>query len=272
MQRSLSHGSAEIIEPSSSNFHVKCKRCNFHVKCKRCLLDIDRYGTGKLRRIQAEGFDMPNIDKATDAEIDRYVMGKLRRIQAEGFDMPNVDKATDADTDADTDRYVMGKLTSVRTDSTDDLTAKLIQRLPRNHRLHNFSSDIRAWLEEVDKSSTRAKCNKLQRSAYILSNFGIHTESTLQTYRRELVQSCGKAKPNAQAAHNDAKILHLTRNPFPIGDLIQDLMQSRKIGGNTDMLAALRARESIAADLLLTDRICTWIYWTAMQHAYRRGG
>jgi hypothetical protein len=40
-------------------------------------------------------------------------------------------------------------------------------------------------------------------------------------------------------------------------------------GGMADMLAALRARVSITADLLEIDRICTWVNWTAMQQKGR---
>jgi len=69
--------------------------------------------------------------------------------------------------------------------------------------------------------------------------------------------------------YNDAKILHLihlsTRNPFPIGEMIHAWITSHRLGGTPDMRAALRARESITADLQEIDRICTWVYWTAMQ-------
>jgi len=95
------------------------------------------------------------------------------------------------------------------------------------------------------------------------------TRVTLHSkYRRKLIQSCGKAKPNAQAAHNDAKRLHLTRNACPIGEMIQAAFKSAN-GGMADMLAALRARVSITADLLEIDRICTWVNWTAMQQKGR---
>jgi len=159
----------------------------------------------------------------------------------------------------------MGKVRAIKLTALDELTAKLIQRLPRNHRLQNFRSDIPAWLEETDRSVTTAKCNKFARSAHILRNFGIHTEVTFTTYHRTLIQSCGKTKHNAQAAHNEAKILHFTRNPLPIGDIIHAMINSRNNRDNTDMVAALRASEHIAGDLLEINRICTWVYWTAMQ-------
>ena len=94
------------------------------------------------------------------------------------------------------------------------------------------------------------------------------TRVTLHSkYRRKLIQSCGKAKPNAQAAQNDAKRLHLTRNACPIGEMIQAAFKSAN-GGMADMLAALRARVSITADLLEIDRICTWVYWTVQQQRH----
>ena len=116
--------------------------------------------------------------------------------------MPNLANTTD-----DTiNHYVMGILTAIRVTALDELTPKLIQRLPRNHRLQNFRSDIPDWLEEIDKSVTKAKCNRFARSDHILRNFGIHTETDSHSVMWE-----GQA--NAQAAHTEAKILHFTRNP-----------------------------------------------------------
>ena len=55
------------------------------------------------------------------------------------------------------------------------------------------------------------------------------------------------------------------------------MIASTRVGKNDVMVAALRARSSITADLLFINSICTWIYWTAMQQkikqqkSYRKG-
>lgn len=199
---------------------------------------------------------------ATDAQIARYVTDKLRKIQAKRFGMPGLSTATDGEIND----FVMGNLTKIRTNALDALTEGMIQRLPLSHRLQNFRSDIPAWLEKINNSVTSARCNKFQRSEHILRNFGIHAEVTLTTYLTKLNQSCGNPRPNAMADHVvEAKILHLTRNPFPLEDLIHAAINSNTRRNNDDMVATLRARSSIRADLLFIDRICTWIYWTAMQ-------
>ncbi len=164
----------------------------------------------------------------------------------------------------------MGKLTTIRTDALDEPVDVFIQRLPLSHHLQNFRSDIPAWLEEIDNSVTTAKCNKFERAEHILKNVGIHTEATYNTYRRELTKSCGKLKAKCAAAHIEAKILHLTRNPFPLGDLINAMINSNGPQNNAVVVATLRARSSITSDLLSIDRICTWIYWTAMQQKGRK--
>ena len=59
--------------------------------------EIDRYVMKKLRKIQAEGFEIPGLGSASDNEIDDYVMKKLRKIQGEGFEMPGLATASESD-------------------------------------------------------------------------------------------------------------------------------------------------------------------------------
>ena len=158
-----------------------------------------------------------------------------------------------------------GNLTDIRTDALDALTDGLIQRLPPSHRLRKFCSDIPAWLEERDKSAKEAKCNMFIRSAHRLANFGIHTALTFNTCRMQLNKSCEKAKGSAMTGHIEAKILHLTRNPFPIEDIIHAAINSKTNINMDFMVAALRAHSNTTTDLLCIDRICTWTYWTVTQ-------
>jgi hypothetical protein len=76
-------------------------------------------------------------------------MSHVRRIQAVGSDVPNVEAATDAEITL----HVTATMTTIRVDATDDLTDQLIQRLPPTHRLLNFRSDLPGWLEEIRRKS-----------------------------------------------------------------------------------------------------------------------
>jgi hypothetical protein len=201
----------------------------------------------------------------SDNEIDDYVMKKLRKIQGEGFEMPGLATASESDIS----HFVMENLRAITRDRLDTLTDGLIQCLSLCHRLQNFRSDIPAWLEEIDNSVTTAKCNKFERAEHILKNFGIHTEATYNTYRRELTKSCGQLKAKCAAAHIEAKNFHLTRNPFPLGDLINAIINSNGPQNNAVVVATFRPRSSITSDLLSIDRICTWIYWTVTQQQKR---
>jgi len=255
--------------------------------------EIDRFVMGKLRKIQAEGFQMPDIDKATDGEIAAHVSRVLRRIHAEGLGMPNVDMATDGEiaahvtrhmrriqaersgmhnveaaTDAEIALHVTARMTTIRVDAVDELTDRLIESLPPTHRLHNFRSDIPAWLEEIDESVNKARCNKFERSEHMLTNFGIHAQPVFVAYRVQLNKACVKAR-NETMDHIQAKFVHLTRHPFPLEDRIHELVQSNSARSNDSIVAAIRARSHICEHLLFIDRICTWVYWTAEQHAKR---
>ena len=147
--------------------------------------EIDRYVMKKLRKIQAEGFEIPGLGSASGNEIDDYVMKKLRKIQGEGFEMPVLATASESDIS----HFVMENLRSITRDRLDTLTDGLIQCLSLCHRLQNFRSDIPAWLAEIDNSVTAAQCNKFQRAEHILTKFGIHTEMTHAAYRTKLNQS-----------------------------------------------------------------------------------
>jgi hypothetical protein len=192
-------------------------------------------------------------------------MVKLRRLNAERLEMPNLAMASE-DTIA---HYVMGTLTAIRVASVDQLTAKLIQRLPPDHRLLNFRSHIPTWLEEINNSASRAADNKqTTRPAHLLRNFGIYPKTTYETYRAALQLSVGKSKRNAQAANIQDKFDYITRHTLPIGDMIQTTKTSSRdstrmrtrMEGSEGMLAALTGREHRTADEHETDRICAWIY------------
>jgi hypothetical protein len=219
----------------------------------------------QLRIIQAEGFQMPGLASATDAEIGDYVMRKLRRIQAEGFQMPGLASATDAEIG----EYVMGNLTAVRFDAIDELSDRLIQSLPPTHRLHNFRSDIPAWLAEIDESINKARCNKFERAEHILTNFGIHSQTVFTPYRIQLNKSCAKKRNETMADHIQAKFVHLTLHPLKLEDRIHELCHTNGARSNDSLLAALRARSYLTKDLLLIDRISTWVYWTVYQQQKR---
>jgi len=197
--------------------------------------EIDHFVMGKLRKIQTEGFGMLNIDTATEREIDRYVMGKLHRIQAEGSGMPNVETATDSEID----HQVTAHLTAIRVDAIDDLMGQLIQLLPPTHRLQNFRSDLPGWLQEIEKSVQKAKCNRFQRSTHILKNFSIHGKDTFHPYRIELNKSCAKTSSETLARQILAKIEHLTRHPFPLKDRIDELMKSNSARCNDALVATI---------------------------------
>lgn len=197
-------------------------------------------------------------------------MVKLRRINAERLEMPNLVMVSE-DTIA---HYVMGTLTAIRVASVDQLTVKLIQHLPPDDRLSNFCSHIPACLEEIDNSVSRAGDNKqTTRPVHLLRNFGIYPKTTYETYRAALQLSVGKSKRNAQAANIQAKFDYITRHTFPIGDMIETTKTSNRdstrmrtrMEGSEGMLTALTAREHRTADEHETDRICSWIYWTTVQ-------
>ena len=114
---------------------------------------------------------------------------KLNRIQTEHLGMPNLDNVTDAAVDT----YVMGNMTAVRVDVIDELSDRLIQSLPPTHRLHNFRSDIPAWLAEINESINKARCNLFERSEHILTNFGIHAQLVFNPYHVQLNKSCVRA-------------------------------------------------------------------------------
>ena len=97
-------------------------------------VDVIRKGYIKVKTIRWE----MSLDVATDAEIDSYIGRKKHRIQEEGFGIPNLDTVTDAQVP----HYVMDELTVIRAVVVDELMARLIQRLPRNHRLPNVPCDI----------------------------------------------------------------------------------------------------------------------------------
>jgi len=78
---------------------------------------MDRFVMRKFRKIQAEGFQMPGLAKATDGEIDLFVGMQLRKIQAEGFGMEGLATASDAKIN----HFVIGELNTIRTAAVDGL-------------------------------------------------------------------------------------------------------------------------------------------------------
>jgi hypothetical protein len=179
--------------------------------------------------------------------------------------MPNIDNATDATCST----YVMGNMNAVRVDAIDELSDRLIQSLPPTHRLHNFRSDIPAWLAEIDESINKAKCNKFERAEDILTNFGIHAQLVFSPYRIQLNKSCAKKRNETMADHIQAKFVHLTLHPLKLEDRIHELCHTNGARSNDSLLAALRARSYLTKDLLLIDRISTWVYWTVYQQQKR---
>ena len=222
-------------------------------------VDVIRKGYIKVKTIRWE----MSLDVATDAEIDSYIGRKKHRIQEEGFGIPNLDTVTDAQVP----HYVMDELTVIRAVVVDELMTRLIQRLPRNHRLANVPCDIPVWFQEIDKSVTTVKYSTFARPVHVLSNFGIHTQTNFNVYHHNLKQKSGKGKCITQAESLETTIVYVVREPLPIGDIIHTLITGRK--SNTDMVTALRARERITTELLEVDRICTWVYWTVMHQPKR---
>ena len=179
--------------------------------------------------------------------------------------MPNIDNATDATCST----YVMGNMNAVRVDAIDELSDRLIQSLPPTHRLHNFRSDIPAWLAEIDESINKARCNKFERAEHILTNFGIHAQLVFSPYRIQLNKSCARKKNETLADQIQAKFVHLTLHPLKLEDRIHELIHTNGTRSNDSLVAALRSRSYLTTDLLLIDRISTWVYWTADQQRKR---
>jgi hypothetical protein len=124
-------------------------------------------------------------------------------------------------------------------------------------------------LAETDESVNTARCNKFERAEHILTNFGIHGQTVFNPYRVQLNKSCAKKKKETMADHIQAKFVHLTLHPLKLEDRIHELSGTTGPRSNVSLLAALRARSYLTKDLLLIDRISTWVYWTAYQQQKR---